>query len=97
MDRGILMESIIQIKEGDIPSPEHECFFCKEKALFNFGIIKSDNIIISDYTDCFVLNSVALCEKHAEAFNSLLSGEHDINELITVMKSSKQQRINLRR
>ena len=97
MDRGILMESIIQINEGDIPSSNNGCFFCEEKAPFTFGIIKSDKIIKSNNTDCFILNSVPLCEKHAEGFNSLLSGEHDINDLITVMKASKQKRINLRR
>lgn len=92
------MESIIEIREGDIPKQNSECFFCKERAFLNFGIIdttKKINIPNSD--SCFILNSVSLCERHAEAFNSLLSGEHDINELITVMKTKKQHRINLRR
>ena len=92
-----MLQSIIQINEGDKPSLDKGCFFCKGEAPFTFGIIKNDKIIKSKNEDCFVLSSVPLCEQHAEGFNSLLSGEHDINDLITVMKSSKQKRINLRR
>ena len=43
------------------------------------------------------MNGVNLCEQHAEAFNSLLSGDHDVNDLITVMKSRPSRKINLRR
>jgi len=92
-----MLESIIQINEGDAPSLKQGCFFCKEEAPFTFGIINAKKIIKSKNNDCFILSSVPLCEKHAEGFNSLLSGEHDINDLITQMKSSKQKRINLRR
>jgi len=92
-----MLESIIQVNEGDKPSLEQRCFFCKEEAPFTFGIIKANKIIKSKNEDCYIFSSVPLCEKHAEGFNSLLSGEHDINDLIIEMKSSKQKRINLRR
>jgi len=90
------MESIIDITEGDIPSIKHTCFFCEEKAQFNFGSIDVTRTIISNNKDCFIYNSIPVCEKHAEAFDSLFSGEHDINELVTIIKT-KQKRINLRR
>ena len=92
-----MLESIIQINEGDVPKKSNGCFFCSEEAPYTFGIINNENKIQSKNEDCFILNSVCMCERHAEAFNSLLSGEHDVNDLISVMKTSKQKRINLRR
>ena len=98
MDRGISMEQIINVTEGDKPSDKHGCFFCEKDAPFLFGVIDSKNSVKTHKgEEGYVMNSVALCEQHAEGFNSLLSGKHDINELITVMKSSRQKKINLRR
>ena len=101
MDQDISMamcESIIHINEGDVPSTKTKCFFCKEDALFSFGIIDNKKQIKSNNQDCFVMKSVTLCSQHAEAFNSLLSGDHDINDLIVVLnKTTSQRRLNLRR
>ncbi len=103
MGRGISMESIIQINEGDIPNPKSKCFFCDKEAPFSFGIINANKMLITydkmkeEHRAGFVMNGVSLCEQHAEAFNSLLSGEHDVNDLITVMKSRPSRKINLRR
>jgi hypothetical protein len=100
MDRGISMESIVNFKEGDKPSEENGCFFCKEKAPFLFGIVDSRKTVHANTKEDkpFIMKSVALCKVHAEAFNSLISGEHDVSELITVMKttSSRKNNINLR-
>lgn len=98
MDRGISMESIINITEGVKPSESHRCFFCDQEAPFHFGIVNSKKkVVIGENTNGYVMSSVALCSVHAEAFNSLLSGEHDVNELISVMKTTKSKKLNLRR
>lgn len=91
------MESIIQISEGDKPNSNRKCFFCEKEALFTFGIINNNKTIISNNAESFIMTSAPMCIIHAEAFNSLLSGEHDVNELITVMKTNKQKKLNLRR
>jgi len=96
MVRGTFMESIIEFKEGDMPST-NRCFFCNNEAPFIFGIInKNQQYNIKDSTG-YKMDAVCMCEVHAEAFNSLLSGEHDVNALIDVMKNTKQRKINLRR
>ena len=98
MDRGILMESLIHVKEGYTPGQTNtRCFFCDQEAPFTFGIIDNTRMIRSGATECYQMNSVDLCTIHAEGFNSLLSGEHDINDLIMVMKKTNQKKINLRR
>jgi len=97
MEWDTLMESIIQINEGDKPNDRHKCFFCEKEALFTFGVIDNNKTIISNNNKAFILTSVGMCNIHAEAFNSLLSGEHDVNELITVLKNTGQRKINLRR
>ena len=93
------MESLIQFNEGDKPS-DARCFFCNKEAPFIFGIINISNKIIDiskPKEDVYKLDAVYLCTSHAEAFNSLLSGEHDINNLIDIMKTTTQRKINLRR
>jgi len=98
MDQDGSMETIIKVAEGDAFNTKRKCFFCEKEALFTFGIIKNDKVLNYDPdSPIFVMQSVGLCETHAEGFNSLLSGEHDINELISVMKDTKQRKINLKR
>jgi len=89
------MESIVHFVEGDKPNSNTTCFFCKERARFVFGIINNNKTIISDNKEAFIMTSVGLCSSHAEAFNSLLSGEHDVNKLIITMNES-MKKINLR-
>ena len=91
------METIIKVTEGDSFNTKRKCFFCEKEALFTFSIIKNDKVLKINNEESFIMQSVGLCETHAEGFNSLLSGEHDINELISVMKDTKQRKINLRR
>lgn len=91
------MESIIKFIEGKAPSDTNKCFFCKKEAPFTFGVIHNENTIYTKDGNNFIMNNVALCNLHAEAFNSLLSGEHDVNDLIQVMATRTQKKINLRR
>jgi len=97
MEQDGLMESIINITEGNKPNEKRKCFFCEKEALFTFGIINNNKILTINNDELFVMQAVGLCDTHAEGFNSLLSGEHDINDLISVMKDTKQRKINLRR
>ena len=96
------MESFIVYNEGNKPNPNGDkCFFCEEKTFLLFNMTDtsySEPIIINgNETSQYASNGIYLCNKHAEAINSLLSGEHDINQLITVMRSVKQKKLNLRR
>ena len=91
------METIIKILEGNKPNEKRKCFFCEKEALFTFGVINNNKTLDINNEESFIMQSVGLCSTHAEGFNSLLSGEHDINDLISVMKDNKQRKINLRR
>ena len=93
-----MLESVIEYKEGNTPNEKCSCFFCEKDATVLFGITQKDaKVMAKDGSNCFIHNSVGLCNIHAEAFNSLLSGEHDVNNLITVMRTAKTGKINLRR
>ena len=90
------MESIIQINEGQKPGCEKHCFFCKNKSVFTFGFIKNE-IIMSNDNESYIMKSVSLCEQHANGFNTLLTGEYDIDALITTLTKTKHGKLNLRR
>jgi len=91
------MESIIKVLEGS-KLKTRKCFFCNKEAVFTFGIVDNTKTIkTQDDDNSFIMNHVTICKAHAEAFNSLLSGEHDIEYLIKLTKTNTQNKINLRR
>lgn len=91
------MEMIVQVNEGSKPNVKRKCFFCDSDSKHTFGIIKDNKTILSNNNEAYIMTAVGLCDIHAEGINSLLSGEHDINDLINVMRTSKQKKLNLRR
>jgi len=90
------MQALVKILEGKM-TDNCKCFFCKKEALFTFGLINSTVKINHPDGDAFILDGVYLCNQHVEAFNTLLSGEHDIDNLIVLAGKSKKGKINLRR
>ena len=89
------MEALIQIHEGNIPK-NGTCFYCDNKARYIIGMIDTENMVKTE-VDNYVFTSVGLCVNHAEAFNSLLSGEHDIDKLLIHRTNFKKNKLNLRR
>ena len=90
------MQALIKILEGKLPE-KSKCFFCEKEAFSTFGLINSKNKINHPEGEGYILDGVFLCDQHLEAFNTLLSGEHNIDDLIIIAGKSKKGKINLRR
>ena len=71
------MESLVKFVEGNIPKEIHKCFFCDTHGELLFGIINIKNKYINNNDDCYKMDSIVVCNTHAEAINSLLSGDND--------------------
>ena len=88
------MESIIEFNEGYKPNSKTKCFFCDNEASLLFGMVNINKTIEPEK---YVMKSACMCLEHAEAFNTLLSGENDVNELVKIYKQQNTSKINLRR
>ena len=90
-----MKQSIITIEEGTSLSSS-KCYFCTRKTELYFSIIDSTSSLITNNNKTgYIMNTIPLCETHADAINKLLSGEINIDKFIKQYES-RGKNLNLR-